>query len=394
MTTIDRRLDPAPPAGVVAMPDGRGVVLASGGLTATLHPQWLRDRTIEPGQVDATNRQRLFTPRDLPADLAVVDCHLEGDHLVVSFTDGHSARLAVESIARLLGWEPDPEQPPASEPWFEPPATVPTADWAGIGWSDRGGDAAALIDLLDDFYRHGYVVLRGTPVEEGTVARVGERMGYVFGQNFGRVFDVRVEPQPTDLAYTAVELLAHTDLPYRREPPGIQLLHCLVNEASGGESTMADGLAAALTLAAEAPSLHRALVEIEVDYRYDMGTDTVVNTGHVLEYDRHGRFRGIRLNTKLDTPIPRPGVDLDAWYEGRRWLTDWLNDPEHRALFSLEPGDVLFMDNHRVLHGRAAFDQAAGRRHLQGCYIEHDGPDTLYRLARRRTSSDPDRIGA
>jgi gamma-butyrobetaine dioxygenase len=208
------------------------------------------------------------------------------------------------------------------------------------------------------------------------------------------VFDVRVEPQPTDLAYTAVELLAHTDLPYRREPPGIQLLHCLVNEASGGESTMADGLAAALTLAAEAPSLHRALVETEVDYRYDMGTDTVVNTGHVLEYDRHDRFRGIRLNTKLDTPLPRPGVDLDAWYEGRRWLTDWLNDPEHRALFSLEPGDVLFMDNHRVLHGRAAFDQAAGRRHLQGCYIEHDGPDTLYRLARRRTSSDPDRIGA
>ena len=44
----------------------------------------------------------------------------------------------------------------------------------------------------------------------------------------------------------------------------------------------------------------------------------------------------------------------------------------------------MFMDNHRALHGRTKFDSSKGHRHLQGAYIDHDGPDTMYRLAIRR----------
>ncbi len=65
-------------------------------------------------------------------------------------------------------------------------------------------------------------------------------------------------------------------------------------------------------------------------------------------------------------------------------LTEWSNVPEHQVTFRLEPGDVMFMDNHRAMHGRTAFDPSRGRRHLQGCYIEHNGPDTMYRLMLRR----------
>ena len=68
----------------------------------------------------------------------------------------------------------------------------------------------------------------------------------------------------------------------------------------------------------------------------------------------------------------------------RRWLTEWCNDPAHQVTFRLEPGDVMFMDNRRAMHGRTSFDASKGRRHLQGCYIEHNGPDTLHRLAVRR----------
>lgn len=394
MTTIDDRVAPDRHQGpFVAEVAGGGVRLISAGSTTTLPARWWWERSTEPGQVDPTNRQRLFTPRDVPADLTVVGCRLDGGDLAVDFSNGRSARLAVDAVARLLGWRADPERPPTPEPWSTPLVVPPTFDWAGVGrWPGDTDDEAALA-FLAAFYRHGYAILRGTPQEEGTVARVADRLGYLSGQNFGWVFDVRVEPRPTDLAYTAVELLAHTDQPFRREPPGIQILHCLFNDARGGESTVVDGLAASLALAARDPALHRALVETEVDFRYDMGSDTVVNTAPVLEYDRRGRFRSIQFNTKLDTPLPHGDVDLDAWYEGRRWLTAWLNDPDHRALWPLEPGDALVMDNRRVLHGRTAFDPTGGRRHLQGCYIGHDGPDTMYRLARRRASVDPDRIG-
>ncbi|MEO6571007.1 MAG: TauD/TfdA family dioxygenase [Ilumatobacteraceae bacterium] len=365
----------------------QGVSMSSGGDTVTLHRQWLRERSQEPGQVDPTNRQRLFTPRDVAIDLAVTSAQIDGGRLVVAFSDGHVASLSIDAIERAVGWAVDEEEPPAPEPWTTPLDRFPYVDWDAIGWSRDDERSDAVLEFLEAFYRHGYVVLRNTPVEEGTVRRLAERLGYIVGNNFGEVFDVRAEPKPTDLAYTSIELLAHSDQPYRQPVPGIQMLHCLRNEAPGGDSTLVDGLAAAQALEAADPAAHTALIETEMTFRYDMVTDTVVSRGHMLEYDRHGRYRQIRFNTKLDEPNIRPGVDLDAFYRGRRWLAEWLNDPTHQVTFRLEPGDVMFMDNHRALHGRTSFDSSQGHRHLQGAYIDHDGPDTMYRLAIRRRAA-------
>jgi gamma-butyrobetaine dioxygenase len=362
----------------------RGLILTSGRDRAVLHPNWLRHRSTQAGQVEPTNRQRLFTPIDIDADIAVVRATVTGDVLDVTFTDGHRAWLDLDAIETTLGWRPDPEEPPPAEPWSQPLERFPYVDWHDITFEPGGENLDILIESLQLFFTNGYLVFRNTPVEVGTVARVADRLGYIVGQNFGWVFDVEVTPSPTDLAYTAIELLAHSDEPYRRPVPGIQMLHCIRNDAPGGDSTLVDGLAAALALQAERPEWHAALVDTQVEWRYDMGTDTVVGRGHILEYDRHGRYRQIRINTKLDEPIPHPDVDLDAFYAGRRWLAEWTNDPAHQVTFRLEPGDVMFMDNHRALHGRTAFDPTKGRRHLQGCYIEHDGPDTMYRLAVRR----------
>jgi gamma-butyrobetaine dioxygenase len=367
----------------VAVSDGR-VQLRDGDRHAVLHPLWLRHRSQEPGQIESVSRQRLFTPLDVALDVSVTKCFFEGGALVTSFSDGHTARLDLADIERALGWVADVEAPPAPEPWTTPLDPFPYVDWTAIGWSADQEDPDAVLAYLDAFHRHGYVVFRNTPTEPGTIRRICDRLGYISGNNFGWVFDVRVDPKPTDLAYTSIGLLAHTDQPYRRPVPGIQLLHCLRNEADGGDSTLVDGLAAADALAALDPQAHRACVETEVEFRYDMITDTVVGSGPLLEYDRQGRFRQIRLNTKLDEPVPPADGDLDAFYRGRRWLCEWLNDPTHQVTFRLEPGDVMFMDNIRVLHGRTEFDASKGVRHLQGAYIDHDGPDTMYRLAIRR----------
>jgi gamma-butyrobetaine dioxygenase len=366
--------------------DGHVHLRAAGG-HADLHALWLRHRSQEAGQIEPVSRQRLFTPVDIAPDLTVTTCVLDDDALVTTFSDGHTARLDMAAMERALGWAADPEEPPAPEAWSNPIDPFPYVDWSQIGWSAEDQDTAALLTALDAYYRYGYVVFRSTPTEPGTVRRICDRLGYIVGNNFGWTFDVRVEKRPTDLAYTAIELLAHSDQPYRQPVPGIQLLHCLRNESPGGDSTLVDGLAGAEALAAADPEAHRAVSETEVEFRYDMGTDTVVNRGYLLEYDRFGRFRQIRLNTKLDAPIPRPGTDLDGFYRGRRWLTAWLNDPAHQVTFRLEPGDVMFMDNIRVLHGRTAFDPSKGARHLQGAYIDPDGPDTMYRLAVRSLAS-------
>ena len=99
----------------VALVDGR-VRLAMGEHETDLHAIWLRNRSQEAGQVDAVNRQRLFTPLDVPADLRVVECDVSGEVLQTSFSDGHTARLDLDDLAIALGWQSDPERPPATEP--------------------------------------------------------------------------------------------------------------------------------------------------------------------------------------------------------------------------------------------------------------------------------------
>ena len=59
------------------------------------------------------------------------------------------------------------------------------------------------------------------------VAAVAETFGYVRETNYGRVFDVRVEAAPANLASTGLALRPHTDNPYRDPVPTVQLLHCL-----------------------------------------------------------------------------------------------------------------------------------------------------------------------
>ena len=48
------------------------------------------------------------------------------------------------------------------------------------------------------------------------------------------LFNVKSVRRASDLAYTSCALSAHTDNPYRRPIPGIQLLHCLKNDSVGG----------------------------------------------------------------------------------------------------------------------------------------------------------------
>jgi gamma-butyrobetaine dioxygenase len=44
----------------------------------------------------------------------------------------------------------------------------------------------------------------------------------------------------------------------------------------------------------------------------------------------------------------------------------------------------MMFDNHRLLHGRTAYDANEGMRHLQGCYLEFDATDgKLRHLARK-----------
>ena len=57
---------------------------------------------------------------------------------------------------------------------------------------------------------------------------------------------------------------------------------------------------------------------------------------------------------------------------------------QYRIEFKLLPGDLLMMDNHRLLHGRTSYDVSEGKRYLKGCYIDHDSTEGKLRHLERK----------
>lgn len=345
----------------------------NGAMSHELHPIWLRERTTEDGTIDTGSLQRLFDPATLDPDLSASNVEQSEAATTITWSDGHVQTVDHLTLAKELGWEHDPHQLPDPVGWSAEPSPFPRLAWPAEG------DDNAMIDALDAFWIHGFVVFTDTPTEPGSLEQIAGRFGTIRDTNFGLLFDVYSKPNPVDLAYTPIELKAHTDNPYRRPVPSIQFLHCLVNDATGGESTLVDGLAAFEDFAEIDPEGHRALTSTMVTYRYHYADERLTNRSPILETDADGTFSGIRNSDRLDFVDAIDPDTLDLFYRGRAGLRKLLNDPARRATFLLAPGDVMMMNNRRLLHGRNSYELESGMRHLQGCYIELDGPDMLRR---------------
>jgi len=363
---------------------GGHLILRNETDSVALPPLWLRERSQAEDQMDLASHQRYYDPTRLPRDLGIAAVREGARDVDIAFTDGHRHTFDLRALAVDAGLAEDPYALPTPRPW-----TTETLTPVHAGWDDLDDDAIFL-QVLNGFYRDGFCVLRGTPTEQDSLLTIARRFGPIRETNWGALFNVRTEPNASDLAYTGRPLTAHTDNPYRRSVPGIQFLHCLVNDASGGASTVVDGMAIAARLEADAPDVFSVMSTLPVSFRYE--SDSVIDrfTAPVLGLDSTGALRHIRLSTRLDFPPAADPETLELFFEGRRRLAALAADPLFEHRFTMEPGDCLVMDNHRTLHGRTEF-RADGGRFLQGCYIDHDGPENRYRLLRRRLATQPNR---
>lgn len=357
------------------------LVVAVDGDRQPVPALWLREQSRDPSQLDLVSDQRLFDPHRLPDDLAIVDVAIEpsadGDLVHARFSDGHDETFDATDLAVAI--DPDDGCPdPAA--WTSSLATPPRHDWRDLG------HPAALEAALHDFLRYGTIVVHDAPTTEGTVLEVAERFGHVRTTNFGRLFDVRSIPNPNDLAYTPVPLGPHTDNPYRTPTPGIQLLHCLVNDTSGGHSTLVDAIAVTDRLRDEDPEGLELLIDTVVRFHFRDDSTAFDSWGPIVDVDHRRRVVGLHYSPKLDH-IPLMSLERTlAYHRARRRLAELLRDPEFEIRFVLQPGEVMIFSNDRVLHGRTGFDPTEGPRLLQGCYIDHDEPRSRYRVLRRNLS--------
>ncbi len=348
-----------------------------------IHPLWLRERVTEPESYDHHNHQRLYEHSELKEDLAIKTVALgsNSQSLKIEFSDGYKAVFDLNALAKELGMTDNPESIPLPKSWDS------GLKFKRFSWNDLE-DPAEMKALLKAYFENAFCIMDDTPIDRDSLKAHAKRFGFLRETNFGEIFNVETKPNPSDLAYTDVALASHTDNPYREPVPGIQYLHCLRNEVAGGLSTLVDGMAVAEAIGDENPDWLDILETIPVRFRYEGPSGVYESVGPLISRDHRGYISHIRFSSRVDfVPALDPSV-LDLFYSARRRMHKLSNDLAFQIQFPFKPGTLLMMNNYRLFHGRTAFDGALGYRHLQGCYIDHDGPQALYRaLAVGRTET-------
>jgi len=286
----------------------------------------------------------------------------------LSFSSGTAATEAPFPAAELAVVVAPPPAAPEPVLWDARTGTAHRHH----AWETVSSDQVALAGFLRDGAVFGFSLLCGVPCEAGAVAVVAELFGAVRQTNYGRIFDVRVSVDATNLADTSLPLSSHTDNPYRRPTPTLQLLHCLATGLEGGETVLVDGFAAVERLAASERVKVDVLANTPIRFAYQDAYAELAADVSVITLTGDGKPIAIHVNNRSKGAPGGSAEQVAAWYDAYLALLAVIDNPAQQVVLRLEPGDLILIDNERVLHGRTGF-VGAGMRHLQGCYADRDG---------------------
>lgn len=232
----------------------------------------------------------------------------------------------------------------------------------------------ALCYLSDQLVSLGLAKIVNVHDKPLQVLKTAKSIAYVRPTGYGTVFDVTVEPNDEiNLAYSSLEFDLHTDLPYRDESPGLQILHCIRASESGGLSYFSDSFKAAHILKEEYPLYFQVLLRYPVTFVVrDPYRDVKLRSHkHVASLSHDGTLKEMNYSPFMFPPLGHID-DLRLFYLAMDKLTMLLHSPENKFVTKMEPGDMFVFNNKRVLHGRSSYDAARSSRFLQGSYMDWD----------------------
>ncbi|MBT3701231.1 MAG: DUF971 domain-containing protein [Alphaproteobacteria bacterium] len=335
----------------------------------TLFPcLWLRDN--DPGAFHPETRERTF-------DLLSVDASITPQYFRIDNTNNNL-------IVRWPDLDTDSTYPAAWLQSGQPGkkridgSAVQPKTWKASTFKNLprhtanlvSSDPQTMLAFLKDLTNSGITIIEGLNASEMAGLAIGEMIGPMRNSNFGPVFDVISKPDPNNLAYTSGHLPLHTDLPNQEVPPAYQFLHCIVNDADGGESLYCDGFQIADDLRIHQPEIFDLLANTSIPFRFHDGQTDIRRHRPVITLDEAGAVSMIAWNAHL-----ADGFDMDAhlvadYYHAYRTFMAMARDPAYVASVKLRAGEMVAFDNRRVLHGRAQFFPNTGNRHLKGYYID------------------------
>ncbi|KAI0775000.1 mitochondrial protein [Trametes elegans] len=382
-------LSPAPATSRI---DERQVVLGWDETTySRYHHIWLRDHCRCPKCFHPITKQRLVNTFDIPADIKPARVESKPEGLEVQWPSSHPhVSLYPWSWLRHNSYDPPMARPPPTEKivWgskiLQDPPSVTYQE--AMAEDDHG-----LFKWLSNVDKFGFCFVSGVPATPEATEELSRRIAFIRETQYGTFWDFTSNLAKGDTAYTTLALGAHTDTTYFTDPCGLQLFHLLEHSGgSGGATLLVDGFYVASILKELHPEAYELLSTVPVPTHAAgepgaLYTPSTRNTP-VLKHE-DGQLVQVRWNNDDRSVLRNLRPDqVESWYNAIRLWYKLLSSPDSEYWVQLSPGMAVVVDNHRVLHGRSAFD---GKRRMCGAYIGMDEYRSKLAVLSERFAPDP-----
>lgn len=355
------------------------------GHRSKFHHIWLRDNCTCPECGDRSGGHRYLELGSIDPDISPAEVSVAADgSLYIRWQgDGHTTRYSPAWLrAHCYSSESIAERRLQPVLWDSNlNDKIPQWDYARITI-----DESYRLQMFQRIADYGFAIINDVPVEEDQIEELAAVFGFIRQTHYGRIFDLISTPQQRILAQTAHAIRPHNDELFRDPIPGLFMMHCLrASECGGGASILVDGFSAAQRLRSEHKDMFDLLCRVPIPHRRflvdDVDDVALSAKWRSIELDRYGDIAAVHINERTMAPLDTEEHLVEPVYQALQQLLALVYAPEACMTYRLESGQAAVMDNHRVLHARAAFN---GNRHIRQCHVDRDEFFSRLRALQRR----------
>ncbi|XP_033740639.1 gamma-butyrobetaine dioxygenase-like isoform X2 [Pecten maximus] len=245
-----------------------------------------------------------------------------------------------------------------------------------VQWSDVRDSEESLYQCLKNINEHGLCMVRNGSIDGKLVEKFALKIGPIWDNTYGAVWDVKSQKTPTNFGYTNKEMQYHMDLPFYQAMPGIEFLHCLRFDATveGGQTLFLDITDIAENFRKDHPEEFNILATIPFTFaRVHNDRDYPINMvirRPIIQLNREHEVVAVFWNPTVTGALQAEENEVESFYKAYQLFAKQLYSCQDKEMVvRLQPGEIVIWNNRRLVHRRNAF-HGDGDRHFRGVYID------------------------
>jgi gamma-butyrobetaine dioxygenase len=359
-------------------------------------PFWLRDACSCDLCVDPSSKQKRFQTSDIPLEIDYLSQEVGPDGLfsvtwsndIQGFGSNHISTYTKDFLSSCTSRGETAESPQYYRERKLWDKAMIQESVKFVDFNHYMSQDSVLYDVLKQLRAYGLVFLRNVPESEKAIEDIGGRIGPLMNTFYGLTWDVKSVPQAKNVAYTHQYLGLHMDLLYTKDPPALQLLHCLKNTCEGGTSLFCDSYQVAARFREDNINAFEQLLLQKTKFVYDNAGEYYGKQRPLIVVGENEEIKNVFWSPPFQGPFVMPNGILDSestshFRSYARALKEFaarIEAPENIYEYRLKEGECVIFANRRVLHARTAFDISSGERWLKGAYLAGDAWSSRHKV--------------